>query len=172
MKEALRQYIENNLDIIAPIQLCENASYNSALFGDVVQNDDKISYKRSRRDISDYIKENKENSGFQDLLFKYIDERNLRDSEVYNKVHIDRRLFSKIRSDNTYHPSKETIILLGFALELDEDEIVKLLEKASYSLPKNNYYDLILRFCFINKIYNLNEVNELLDEYGCKQFYY
>lgn len=106
------------------------------------------------------------------MLFKFIDEKNLKDSDVYNKVHIDRRLFSKIRSDSNYHPSKETIILLGLSLELNEDEIDKLLESASYSLPKNNHYDLIIRFCFINKIYKLTDVNDLLDEYHCKMFSY
>ena len=102
------------------------------------------------------------------MLFKLIDERNLKDSDVYNKVNIDRRLFSKIRSDKNYHPSKETVILLGFSLELSELEIVELLDSASYSLPKNNYFDLIIRFCFINKIYDINNVNELLYDYDCK----
>ena len=105
-------------------------------------------------------------------MFQYIDERNLKDSDVYNKVHIDRRLFSKIRNDYMYHPSKETIILLGLSLELNENEFIALLDSASYSLPKNNYFDLIIRFCFINKIYQISEVNKLLEEYGCKLFQY
>lgn len=118
--------------------------------------------------IDEYINDNKDESKFQTLLFKYIDERKLKDSDVYNKVNIDRRLFSKIRSDASYHPSKETIILLGLSLELSEDDLISLLESASYSLPKNNYFDLIIRFCFINKIYKLDEVNELLYDYNCK----
>ena len=109
---------------------------------------------------------------FQKLLFKYIDDKNLKDSDVYNKVHIDRRLFSKIRSDINYHPSKETVILLGLSLELNEQEIEELLSSASYSLPKNNYYDLIIRFCFIEKIYKISEVNKLLESYNCKLFSY
>ncbi len=117
--------------------------------------------------IDDFIKETKDNNKFQKLLFSHIDKKNLKDSDVYNKVHIDRRLFSKIRNEN-YHPSKETIILLGLALELKENEIDELLQSASYSLPKNNVYDLIIRFCFIEKIYEITKVNELLDEYKCK----
>ena len=118
--------------------------------------------------IDEFINDNKTESKFQTLLFKYIDERKLKDADVYNKVNIDRRLFSKIRSDASYHPSKETIILLGLSLELSEDDLISLLESASYSLPKNNYFDLIIRFCFINKIYKLDEVNELLYDYNCK----
>lgn len=122
--------------------------------------------------VHNFININKDENYFQKLLFKYIDDKNLKDSDVYNKVHIDRRLFSKIRSDVNYHPSKETIILLGLSLELSEFEIEELLSSASYSLPKNNYYDLIIRFCFIEKIYKISDVNKLLESYNCKQFNY
>ena len=121
--------------------------------------------------IQVFIDQHEKFNDFQTMLFKLIDERNLKDSDVYNKVHMDRRLFSKIRN-NDYHPSKETIILLGIALELNEKEIDELLESASYSLPKNNHYDLIIRFCFINKIFKLDDINELLDKYHCKLFSY
>jgi len=116
--------------------------------------------------INTFIDNNKNDDRFQKLLFSYIDDKQLKDSDVYNKVNIDRRLFSKIRNDN-YHPSKDTIILLGLSLELNENQIEKLLDSASYSLPKNNNRDLIIRFCFIEHIYNPIEVNELLDNYNC-----
>ena len=58
--------------------------------------------------LENYINENKDEDTFQTKLFKLIDERGLKDSDVYNKVDIDRRLFSKIRSNRDYHPSKET----------------------------------------------------------------
>lgn len=122
--------------------------------------------------IDKYINDEKNDNKFQQMLFDLIDERNLKDSDVYNKVHIDRRLFSKIRSDQNYHPSKETILLLGLALELREGEIERLLDSAAYSLPKNNVYDLIIRFCFVEGIYELKEVNSLLESYNCKLFSY
>ena len=171
MKEKLKLYIENNLVIeetlFESVSLCSEYDY----LEDVPV---RATYKRCKSSsINDYINENKSKyNDFQTMLFRFIDEKNLKDSDVYNKVHIDRRLFSKIRSDSNYHPSKETIILLGLSLELNEDEIDKLLESASYSLPKNNHYDLIIRFCFINKIYKLTDVNDLLDEYNCKMFSY
>ena len=123
MKEKLNEYINNNLEVIPHIRRRLN------------------NYQTSR--IENYINENNKENKFQELLFKYIDDRNLKDSDVYNRVHIDRRLFSKIRSDINYHPSKETVILLGLSLKLNEQEIEKLLNSASYSLPKNNIYDLI-----------------------------
>ena len=118
--------------------------------------------------INNYINNNIDKSTFQTELFKYIDSKNLKDSDVYNKVNIDRRLFSKIRSNKDYHPSKETVILLGIALELNESEIENLLEKASYSLPMNTTYDLIIRFCFKEKIYDINQINEFLYDHNCK----
>ena len=118
--------------------------------------------------INNYIEDNKEEDTFQTKLFKLIDERGLKDSDVYNKVNIDRRLFSKIRSNKDYHPSKDTIILLGIALELDESGIEDLLKTASYFLPMNTTYDLIIRFCFKEHIYDLNKINEFLYDHNCK----
>ena len=118
--------------------------------------------------IGDYIDKEKEEDTFQTKLFQLIDSKNLKDSDVYNKVNMDRRLFSKIRSDREYHPSKETILLLGIALECSEEEIEDLLKSASYSLPKNSTYDLILRFCFKEHIYNLSQINEFLYDHNCK----
>ena len=161
MIEKLRKYIKLNYE-----KPCNNR-FKKAFFH--FEEEKCASCLGKETNINEFIKEKDKYSNFQTLLFKMIDERNLKDSDVYNKVHIDRRLFSKIRNEN-YHPSKETIILLGLSLELNEEEIIELLNSASYTLPKNNYYDLIIRFCFINKIYDLSKVNELLDEYHCKLF--
>ena len=119
------------------------------------------------KDLNTYLKKHQEYYNFQKTLFKLIDDRSLKDSEVYNKVHLDRRMFSKIRNDTKYHPSKETIILLGLSLKLSISELEKLLESASYYLPKNNPYDLIIRFCFIHKIYSIKKINEYLEENNC-----
>ena len=152
MKERLNEYINENLKAIPRIRR-------------------RLSnYQTSK--VDNYINKSKTESLFQVLLFKYIDDKNLKDSDVYNKVHIDRRLFSKIRSDINYHPSKETVILLGLSLKLNENEIDKLLNSASYSLPKNSIYDLIIRFCFIEGIYELKDVNDLLETYNCNLFSY
>lgn len=152
MKERLNEYINENLKALPRIRRRLN------------------NYQTLK--VDNFINGSNKESHFQELLFKYIDDRSLKDSDVYNKVHIDRRLFSKIRSDINYHPSKETVILLGLSLKLNEDEIDKLLNSASYSLPKNNIYDLIIRFCFKEGIYELKDVNDLLETYNCKSFSY
>lgn len=155
IKNKLKDYIDSNL-----MQEKNNVFYGEFICAKKCSN------------IKDFIDENEQSNNFQTMLFKLIDNKNLKDSDVYNKVHLDRRLFSKIRSDKNYHPSKETVILLAIALELTEKELDELLDSASYSLPKNNKYDLIIRFCFINKIFKLADINELLYEYNCKLFNY
>ena len=170
IKKALKLYIDNNLVID------ENARFKydymeDACFDKEPTNFGKRALSKSIS-IDDYIENHKDYSDFQTMLFNLIDEKGLKDSDVYNKVHIDRRLFSKIRSDKNYHPSKETILLLALALELSEEKLDKLLDSASYSLPKNNKYDLIIRFCFINKIFKISDINELLNDYNCKLFNY
>ena len=118
--------------------------------------------------LDDYINNHlNEYSNFQKLLFKLIDDRGLKDSEVYNKVNMSRKTFSKIRNEN-YHPSKETVILLGLSLELTLDEMIELLDSASYTLARNNAYDLIIRYAFHSEIYDVFEVNEMLEEYNEK----
>ena len=162
IKEKLNNYISINLK--------PNTFLGTAARSSVAKRTSPIieEYECCEASINDYIKQNKEEDTFQTKLFKLIDQKGLKDSDVYNKVDIDRRLFSKIRSNKDYHPSKETIILLGIALELDESSIEELLKTASYSLPMNNTYDLIIRFCFKEQIYDLNQINNFLYDYNCK----
>lgn len=173
LKSKLKDYLDNNLskDNQSKKELFKTKNLFVEEYYDLAFENENTFYK-TNTNIKDFINKHEEYNDFQTMLFKFIDNKKLKDSDVYNKVHIDRRLFSKIRSDKNYHPSKETIILLGIALELTENELDDLLESASYSLPKNNEYDLIIRFCFINKIFKITSINELLYEYNCKLFNY
>ena len=161
IKNKLQEYLDSYLKETS-------VGRKSIAYGAFYEYEESTTPMYGLRDVNNYINDEKEENTFQTLLFKYIDKRGLKDSDVYNKVNIDRRLFSKIRSDKNYHPSKETVILLGISLELNEDEIETLLSSAAYSLPKNNEYDLIIRFCFKEKIYDLNQINEFLYDYNLK----
>lgn len=113
--------------------------------------------------IIEYLNCNKSKS-FQEILFLFIDESGYKDSEIYKKVDIDRKLFSKIRCNNNYIPRKNVIIKLCFALELERNDFNKLLNSAGYSLS-NTKFDQVISYCLDNKIYNLIAVNEYLDTF-------
>ena len=105
---------------------------------------------------------------FCENLFRIIDERDLKDSQIYKKADIDRRLFSKIRSDFDYHPSKSTAIRLCLALELDITETEMLLESAGYCLSLSDTSDLVVRYCIEHKTYDIISVNEAIDYFSGK----
>jgi len=110
--------------------------------------------------IKEYLNCNKSMS-FNELLFSFIDESGHKDSEIYKKVDIDRKLFSKIRCDINYIPRKNVIIKLCLALELERNDFNKLLNSAGYSLS-NNKFDQIVSYCLDNNVYELSQVNEYL----------
>lgn len=113
--------------------------------------------------INEYLNQNK-TMNFNDLLFYYIDEKGIKDSEVYKKVDIDRKLFSKIRCNQNYIPRKNVIIKLCLSLNLKIVDFNKLLNSAGYSLTNNNF-DLIISYCIENNIYDLNIINDYLYTY-------
>lgn len=103
---------------------------------------------------------------FSAMLLRLIDEKGLKDSEVYKNANIDRRLFSKIRGDEDYVPSKKTAISFCFAMKLNINETKKLLETAGYALSTASRFDLIIMFLIENKEYNVHFANIVLDDYG------
>ena len=105
---------------------------------------------------------------FCDNLFRIIDDKYIKDSEVYKKADIDRRLFSKMRSDSAYHPAKSTAIRLCLALELDIAEAERLLESAGYCLSLSSTEDLVVRYCIEHKIFSIVSVNEAIDYFSGK----
>lgn len=91
---------------------------------------------------------------FQEMLFYYIDKDNHKDSDIYNEALTDRKLFSKIRNNTDYHPSKNTVLALGIALKLHIDDLLDLLNSAGYTLSDAIDFDLIIEYMISNNIYD------------------
>lgn len=119
---------------------------------------------QSARRLEDLVAQTTET--FQQALFRMIDERGLKDSEVYKRANMDKKLFSKIRSNADYQPKKITAISLALALRLNLDETRDFIGRAGFALTHTSKFDIIIEYFIENKNYDLFEINQVLFAFG------
>jgi len=123
-----------------------------------------FSFHEVTRKIDQELKQKLDES-FQEMLLRKIDESGLSDVECYNRAHIDRRMFSKIRCDRQYRPSKQTALAFAIALRLNLKDTGELIGKAGYFMSYSNKSDVIVRYFIKHRCFNLDKINEVLYYY-------
>ena len=117
----------------------------------------------SRRELEQALSQLDES--FSEMLLRKIDEAGITDAACYKKARVDRKLFSKIRSNRLYRPAKVTAVAFALALELPLPEARDMLSKAGYSLSRSSVFDLILEFFISRGTYDIDEINLALYQY-------
>ncbi|RDU36004.1 hypothetical protein DRW41_15560 [Neobacillus piezotolerans] len=160
----LQNYINDHMEI----RFLEEANSSHEIFNrDEIFKRDGILESISPIEIDEFIKE-KRQPVLREVLFSFIDRKGATDAEIYKKAQVDRRHFSKIRSNTDYRPGKNTVIALALALELDKKETGKLLSSAGYSLSDSDTSDLVIQFCIEKRIFDIHQVNEALVYFSLK----
>ena len=160
--ESLEFLMEEESDcakaITMPPSCCASTSYPY-----IPEEEEKALDTRRLTALEDYIRNR--DMGFREKLFALIDAKGMTDVACYKKANVDKRTFSKIKSNKNYKPSKQTAIAFAIALELDLDGTQELLATLGFTLSKSSVFDKIIRYFIHVGNYNIFEINEALFEF-------
>lgn len=162
----ITEELRRSLDEYIRLNYVENTvkSLEYVFHADLIKDAGKTFFQKEGVTLEQLMEEVGES--FHDMLFSKIDKSKMTDTEVYKRANIDRRLFSKIRSNPAYHPRKQTVLALAIGLKLNIDETVDLLARAEYAFSPANKGDLIVKYFIEQGVYDIMIINDALNQYG------
>jgi len=156
--------IRASLDKVAVEESALRESGESWIEEPQIYYSDPVTDEQRKADITKNLAKQLESS-FSVTLMKYIEVKGYATADVYKKANIDRKLFSKIRNEKRYLPSKRTAIALAVALELTLSETEDLLKRAGFSLSRSLLFDVIIEYFITHQEYDIYEINNVLFSY-------
>ena len=104
---------------------------------------------------------------FSEMLLRLVNEKGFaKDSIVYKRANLERSVFSRLRSNRDYAPSKSTALALCVALELNIDQTKDLLARAGFALSPSSLSDVIVSYFIESGRYDIFEINAALFGYN------
>ena len=146
-----------------PLDCLKMTKCSDAISAPMAALSEESAHSAKEKSLQDYL--NQMDRSFQEMLFDLIDESGMTDVECYKRANVDKRIFSKIKSNKNYRPSKSTAIAFAISLQLDMDATQELLATAGYTLSRSNVFDKIIRYFIHNGNYDIFEINEALFEF-------
>ena len=118
--------------------------------------------------LEEFIKRHRSNkekaSSFYSYLLELMDKYGFeKESDLYKKANISKEVWSYIKLCQK-KPSLKVCYKLVFALGVNNHECKYLLKKVGFTLASSSDFALVIRYCIENKIYDIQKVNDYLEE--------